>query len=255
MVFSVSSLKGVSLHATNGDIGSLRDLYIDDFSWVVRYFVAETGPLIFGKEVLISPASVEAIDPQAHRIHVDLTVDEIKGSPSIDLRKPVSRREEERFLQYYNLTPYWAGPDIWATAAYARGLPSLEEERPEEEESETKGDDSESRLRSCAEIRGYAVEGFGGAAGYVEDFLAEYETWKVRYIVIDTHKLFPGKRVLVSPDWVEEIRWTDRTVRVGLDNEVMKNAPSFEGVNELDDGYEATLREHYGTEPGASEDA
>jgi hypothetical protein len=244
MVFSVSDLKGVSLHATDGDIGSLRDLYFDEEGWVVRYFVVETGPLIFGKEVLLSPASVEAIDPRARRIHVDLTVDEIKGSPSIDVRKPVSRREEERFLQYYNLTPYWAGPDIWATAAYARGLPPLEGEGPEVEGAEEQ-DKAETKLRSCAEIRGYVVEGFDGTAGYVEDFLAEYETWRLRYLVLDTHKLFPGKRVLVSPDWVESIRWADRAVGVGLQTEVIKNAPGYEGITDLEEGYEQSLHEHF----------
>lgn len=246
MVFSVSDFKGASLHATDGDVGSLRDLYFDDDKWVVRYFIVETGPLIFGKEVLISPASVEALDSREAAIYVDLGVDEIKGSPSIDLRKPVSRREEERFLQYYNLTPYWAGPDIWASAAYARGLPPLEEAGPEIENANTPGE-SERRLRSCAEIHGYGVEGTDGSAGYVEDFLVEYQTCRIRYLVVDTHKLLPGKRVLVSPEWVEEIRWADRTVGVGLRTDVVRSALSYSGVTELDDEYERALHEHYNT--------
>lgn len=250
MVFSVSTLRGVSLHATDGDIGHLRDLYFDDEGWVVRYFIAETGPLIFGTEVLISPASVEAIDPAAHRIHVDLTVEEIKGSPSIDFRKPVSRREEERFLQYYNLTPYWAGPDIWATAAYARGLPPLEGEGPDLP-GPTEADESEQRLRSCAEIMGYALQGVDGSAGFVEDFLAEYETWRIRYLVVDSHKLLPGKRVLMAPDWVEGIEWAERTVRVSLRTDVIREAPAYTGVTDLEDEYEAALREHF--DPGAGD--
>ena len=213
---------------------------------MVRYFIVETGPLIFGKEVLISPASVEVLDPQEAAIHVDLSVDEIKGSPSIDLRKPVSRREEERFLQYYNLTPYWAGPDIWASAAYARGLPPLEGTNPEIEHT-THPDESERRLRSCAEIHGYGIEGIDGSAGYVEDFLVEYRTCRIRYLVLDTHKLLPGKRVLVSPDWVEEIRWADRTVEVSFRTDVIKSAPPYDGVAELKDDYERALQDHFNT--------
>ncbi len=249
MIFSFSDLKGVSLHATDGDIGRLRDVYFDEERWVVRYFVVETGPLIFGKEVLLSPASVEAIDAQSRRIHVDLTVEEIKGSPSIDLKKPVSRREEERFLQYYNLTPYWAGPDIWATAAYARGLPPLEGEGPDlPAPQET--DRSEQRLRSCAEITGYGVDGVDGSAGYVEDFLAEYETWRLRQLVVDSHKLLPGKRVLVCADWVEDIQWEDRVVNVSLKTEVIRDAPAYAGVSDLGDDYEAALHSHFHTGAG-----
>ncbi len=244
MIFSFSDLKGVSLHATDGDIGHVRDVYFDDERWVVRYFVVETGPLIFGKEVLLSPASVEAIDGQSRRIHVDLTVEEIKGSPSIDLRKPVSRREEERLLQYYNLTPYWAGPDIWATAAYARGLPPLEGEGPDLPAPHEE-DRSEQRLRSCAEIMGYAVDGVDGSAGYVDDFLAEYETWRLRYLVVDSHKLLPGKRVLVCPDWVEGIRWAERAVSASLKTEVIRDAPAYAGVSDLGEDYEASLRSHF----------
>lgn len=246
MIFSVSELKGVSLHATDGDVGHVRDLYIDDEKWVVRYFIVETGPLIFGKEVLLSPASVEAVDSTARRVHVDLTVEEIKGSPSIDLRKPVSRREEERFLQYYNLAPYWAGPDIWATAAYARGLPPLEGDGPDIPSSEAEEDRSEQRLRSCAELCGYAVEATDGSAGFVEDFIAEHETWRVRYVVVDTHKLLPGTRVLVSPDWVQGIEWAERSVSLALKREVIRNAPPFTGIDDLGAEYESNLHEHYG---------
>ncbi|MFP3960138.1 MAG: PRC-barrel domain-containing protein [Spirochaetaceae bacterium] len=245
MLFSVSDLKGVSLHAADGDVGALRDLYFSDEQWVVRYFVVETGPRVFGKEVLISPASVETIDPESHRIHLDLTTEEIKGSPSIDLRKPVSRREEERLLQHYNLTPYWAGPDIWATAAYARELPSLTEEESEGAPS-GHAELAETRLRSCAEVRGYTVHGTDGTAGCISDFIAEHGTWRMRYLVVNSHRLLPGKRVLISPAWVTEIRWADRVVGVELSSRVIREAPPFRSVSQVERSYESALRAHYG---------
>jgi hypothetical protein len=84
----------------------------------------------------------------------------------------------------------------------------------------------------------------------VEDFLVEHETWRIRYLVVDSHKLLPGKRVLVSPDWVESIQWADRAVNVSLKTEVIRDAPQYTGVADLEDEYEATLRDHFDTGAG-----
>ena len=44
-------------HATDGNFGSLADIYFDDVHWQVRYFVVDTGIWLPGRLVLISPAS------------------------------------------------------------------------------------------------------------------------------------------------------------------------------------------------------
>ncbi|HEX7788839.1 MAG TPA: PRC-barrel domain containing protein, partial [Methylomirabilota bacterium] len=43
MLRPASGFKGISIAATDGDIGSVRDLYFDDFTWTVRYLVVDTG--------------------------------------------------------------------------------------------------------------------------------------------------------------------------------------------------------------------
>jgi uncharacterized protein YrrD len=39
----MKELEGYAIHATDGAIGRVRDFYFDDESWVVRYFVVDTG--------------------------------------------------------------------------------------------------------------------------------------------------------------------------------------------------------------------
>jgi len=39
MLRSTSHLKGTSLAATDGEIGSVQDLYFDDLTWTVRYLI------------------------------------------------------------------------------------------------------------------------------------------------------------------------------------------------------------------------
>jgi PRC-barrel domain protein len=46
----------------DGEIGKLEELYFDDQSRIVRYLVVDTGGWLSGREVLISPRSLDMID-------------------------------------------------------------------------------------------------------------------------------------------------------------------------------------------------
>ena len=49
MLFSFEGLRGYGIHATDGDIGSVRDVYFDDVGSSVRYFVVDTGSWLPGR--------------------------------------------------------------------------------------------------------------------------------------------------------------------------------------------------------------
>src|ERR1700719_2971350 len=99
MLRTASHLKGTSIAATDGEIGSVQDLYFDDHSWTIRYLVVDTGTWLPGRQVLISPLSVrEAGD----KILVDLTQEQVKRSPSVESDKPVNRQQEEAIGGYYD---------------------------------------------------------------------------------------------------------------------------------------------------------
>jgi len=61
MLRTAGELKGVTIQATDGDIGSVQDLYFDDHSWTVRYLVVDTGTWLPGRQVLISPFAFRAV--------------------------------------------------------------------------------------------------------------------------------------------------------------------------------------------------
>ena len=72
MLRSASHLKGTTIAATDGDIGSIQDLYFDDLTWTIRYLVVDTGTWLPGRQVLISPRSVGTV-AEEDRIPVALT--------------------------------------------------------------------------------------------------------------------------------------------------------------------------------------
>ena len=57
--------------------------------------------------------------------------------------------------------------------------------------------------RSTCEVAGYRIHAEDGEIGHVEDFMIDDETWAIRYLIVDTRNWWPGKKVLVSPQWIE----------------------------------------------------
>ena len=62
----------------------------------------------------------------------------------------------------------------------------------------------ESHLRSSAEVTGYYIETRDGEIGHVDDFIIDLKDWSLGYLQVDTRNWWPGKKVLVSPSWIDE---------------------------------------------------
>ena len=119
MILNTKTIIGHKLSAIDGDIGHVRDFYIDDKTWAVRYVVAETGTWLTGRKVLLSPyAFVRFFDTVGKVLPVNLTRQQIENSPSIELHRPVSRQFEENYYRYYGWPAYWQGEQMWGMTQY-----------------------------------------------------------------------------------------------------------------------------------------
>lgn len=259
MLRSAHCLRGFTVHAIDGDIGKLTTFLFDDEQWTIRYLGVKTGTWLSDRMVLVSPLSLGSVDWDAERIEVKLSQQQVENSPDIDIERPVSRHQEIEFFRYYNYPVYWGGPELLAggmTPPYpgtvlplvAPNLPAQETERewaaPPEEKTA-----SDPKLRSTHEVTGYRLHASDGAIGHVEDFIVDDENWAIRYIVVETRTWWPGKRVLVSPRWITDINWTERSVEAVLDRETIKKGPEFDPTCILDRQYEQELHQHYGQFP------
>ncbi|WP_224756303.1 PRC-barrel domain-containing protein [Streptomyces sp. col6] len=79
-------LIGYKVEATDGSIGKV-DKHSDDVD--SSYLVVDTGVWNFGKHMLLPAGTVRSIDATERKIFVDLTKDQIKGSPEFDKGKHV----------------------------------------------------------------------------------------------------------------------------------------------------------------------
>jgi hypothetical protein len=83
-VRSTDQVIGLHLHATDGEIGHVDDLLIDEDTWRIRYLVVDTSNWIGGKWVAIIPSVLRSIDWADGTLAVAITRDAVKHSPSMD---------------------------------------------------------------------------------------------------------------------------------------------------------------------------
>jgi hypothetical protein len=100
-------------------------------------------------------------------------------------------------------------------------------------------------LRSVHAVSGYHIQAADGEIGHVEDFLIDDETWAIRYLIVNTRNWWPGKKVLVSPQWIERVSWTESKVFVNLSREIVKQSPEYVEEALLTRDYEIGLHRHY----------
>jgi hypothetical protein len=238
MLLRCEEIMGYRLAAGDDEIGTVADLYFDDHTWAVRYFVVDTGRWLPGKTVLVAAAVFGVPDVEGGRIDVDLTADQVKSAPPVSTELPVSRQHESDLAAHYGWPPYWAPP--------MAPLPPVSAPRPEEAEPEATEQDADPRLRSVREVSGYRVEAADEAVGHVEGFVVETDGWIVRYLVVDTRDLLPGRKVILAPAWIREVQWEARSVRVDLEGEAIRNSPPFDPDAPINREYEEKLYDYYG---------
>jgi hypothetical protein len=80
----------------------------------------------------------------------------------------------------------------------------------------------------------------------VDDFIFDDENWEIRLLVVDTRNWLPGKKVLLSPHWIQRVEWADSSVHFDLMRESIKNSPEFDPAETGYRDYEGFLCDHYG---------
>jgi len=233
------NLAGYTLLARDGEVGKVKEFYFDDHHWTVRYLVVDTGNWLSGRQVLISPYVITAVNTLEKNFEVALTKKQIENSPSLETDKPVSRQFEEVYNGYYELPMYWNGPFVWGEH------PFLDRNHQKSQPINPGGKTWDPNLRSTAAVTGYNIEAADGDIGNVDDFIIDDETWSIRYMVVDTVNWWPGKKVLVSPLWIERVSWAQSKVFVTLSRDAIKKSPEYTEKLLLNREYETALHKHY----------
>ena len=104
-------------------------------------------------------------------------------------------------------------------------------------------------MRSVRAVTGYTIEATDGTIGHVDEFLLDDVDWHIRYLVVDTRNWWPGKKVLISPQWISEVGWSDSRVHVGLTRAGIKGSPEYDPKKPIAPEYLNQLHQHYDRPP------
>jgi hypothetical protein len=127
---------------------------------------------------------------------------------------------------------YWGYPYLVCDPVKVRDSVRIEKEQ-------------DCHLRSTDEVDGYRIQAADGEIGHVEDFIIDDENWAIRYLIIDARNFWSGKKVLVSPKWIERVSWSESKVFVNLSRDTIKQSPEYTEESLLTRDYEDRLHRHY----------
>jgi len=259
MLRKLDDLEGYPIEATDGAIGEVTDFLFDDESWVVRYLVVQTGEWLSSRKVLISPIAIGQPDWSYRTLRVPMTTDQVRNSPAVDTDKPVSRQYERGYCGYYGYYPYyWENSGLWGAGNYPGSLHSsganvgagvephtVAEDRAHHEREVDQHRNDDPHLRSANAVRHYHIEASDGGIGHVQGLLLDEDTWAIQYLIVDTSNWWLGHKVLIAPQWIEGVSWSERTVSINLTRDAIKGSPPYDSGRTVHRDEETRLYHHY----------
>lgn len=100
-------------------------------------------------------------------------------------------------------------------------------------------------LRSAKDLQGYTIQATDGDIGTVQTFYFDDESWRVRYLVVDTGNWLPGKRVLLAPSALHQPFLGTQHLAVNLTQEQVRTSPDIDTDMPVSRQQETTLHAHY----------
>lgn len=224
----------------DGKEGSVEDILFDETQWIVRYLETDFGSLFSSRRILIPRVFLKVYDWENKLFHTEITEAEIKNCPKPEDQLPISRKYEEALHEYYKFDPYWPVGYIGTPRSFH--LP-----RPAEIPTATIEEDKLGTvLRSFKEVEGYHIRAADGKIGHIEDLIVDDENWRIVYSVVDTSNWLPwSKKVLIAINFISEISYVAREVKIKLNTGTIKNAPEYDPADFMDEHFENGLHDFY----------
>jgi hypothetical protein len=112
---SCNAVMSYHIHATDGDIGHVKGLLVDDESWAIRYLIVDTSNWWLGHQMLIAPEWIEDVSWPDSSISVNLTRRAVQDAPPYDPSVTMKRGQEVDIYNHYLRPGYWEDGQFQAT--------------------------------------------------------------------------------------------------------------------------------------------
>jgi hypothetical protein len=206
MNWALSDISGYSVHARDGSLGVVRDMYFDDVDWMVRYLVVSGGDRSGPGRFLLAPEVISRTDREFGLISVFLRTAAVHDSPMVAAERNLPRQDERRLREYYGWPNYWPAPASAErfSQAQAAGSP---------------------RLQSLEAVLGYRVLAGGEDLGPLLDLIVDDHTWKIHCLEVDASSWLPGGRAWVRPDCIQQVRGAKKQITLTILRDAVLASP------------------------------
>lgn len=266
MLITASNLQGYSIRGIDDYIGTISDLYFDNWHWTIRYLVVEIAESQETVKYLISPFSAGNINKNSKEISVALTLSKVQNSPQLSTNLPISRQYELALRRYYEWPDYWEQTSFTdpppPQGIIQKDQPTLDEVGKEilqpsidSDNDETLSDTSENELpdepvdqeiieaefglpeeelqfsielRSYQELKGYRIQTTDNDTCAVENLIIDDSDWSTKYLVINLHNSHENELILLTTNFTQQIDWGSKLVFSSLSLSQLQNAPRFQ---------------------------
>jgi hypothetical protein len=103
---SMTAVTGYGIHAIDGLIGHLENFMLDDVTWTIRYLIVDTRNWWPGAHVLLSPYAVQSVEWTNREIRLNVSREQVKGSPPWNPAEVAEQVYERQLHQYYDWPGY-----------------------------------------------------------------------------------------------------------------------------------------------------
>jgi len=104
-------------------------------------------------------------------------------------------------------------------------------------------------LRRASEITGFTIGASDGPIGAVTDLLFDDSVWLVRWFVVDTGRIVPGRKVLLPPLVLGHINHIGDQLSVRLTKQQVIDSPKTDFDEPVSRHMESNLYDYYGWTP------
>ncbi|AHG41299.1 photosystem reaction center subunit H [Pseudomonas syringae CC1557] len=104
---SCKALIGYHIKATDGEVGHVESLLINEDTWAVQYLVVNTRNWWVGQHVLIAPEWIDRVSWQDKWVSLDLDCAAVRSSPYYESSEQLNREREAALHAHYGRVGYW----------------------------------------------------------------------------------------------------------------------------------------------------
>jgi uncharacterized protein YrrD len=221
MLWKASGLKGFHVVATDGRVGKIKDVLVNDADWRIRWIVGDIGSWLDPHMVLLPPTAFGRPQEEAELCPVALSKDSITHSLDISEDPPFSMQ-----MRHKNAIDLCGMEALSAMSIEGSGQVLVPFASPSPN-ADPVPHPSDPHLRSITEVTGYEVIAHNDAMGKIDDFIIDDVQWTVTNLVVRWTSWWKRHSVLVPTSSVRSIDWSDRSVRLSLSSgEIKSSLPS-----------------------------